>query len=92
MNDFTDEIYECLGTLAGIDTPNVNLRDNGFAWNAMEAFVAAGLGKHGVFPFRVWPDGTVQAVEDGAPHSHMSDDFVVVFAASEGDALLRSPQ
>ena len=92
MNDFTDEIYECLSTLAGIDTHNVNLRDHSDAWNAMEAFAAAVLAEHGVFPFRVWPDGTVQAVEDGAPYSHMSDDFVVVFAASEGDALLRSPQ
>lgn len=37
--------------------------------------------------FRVWPDGTVQAVEDGPPHSHMSDDFQTVFALCEDDAV-----
>ncbi len=36
--------------------------------------------------FRVWPDGTVQAVEDSAPYSWMSDDFAVVRAADEADA------
>lgn len=37
--------------------------------------------------WRVWPDGTVQAVEDGPPHSHMSDDYQTVFALCEEDAL-----
>lgn len=37
-------------------------------------------------PWRVWPDGTVQAVEDGAPYSHMSDDYAVVCAGSEEEA------
>jgi len=37
--------------------------------------------------FRVWPDGTVQAVEDGEPYSHMSDDFQTVFALCEDDAV-----
>ena len=37
--------------------------------------------------FRVWPDGTVQCVEDGGPHSHMSDDFATVFAYTEDEAV-----
>lgn len=36
--------------------------------------------------FRVWPDGTVQACEAGPPYSHMSDDYVTVFALCEDDA------
>lgn len=36
--------------------------------------------------FRVWPDGTVQAVDDGEPHSWMSDDFLLAWAETEGDA------
>lgn len=36
--------------------------------------------------FRVWPDGTVQAVEDGEPYSHMSDDYAVVWAYDEDEA------
>lgn len=36
--------------------------------------------------FRVWPDGTVQAVEDGEPYSWMSDDFMLVWAYSEDEA------
>jgi hypothetical protein len=42
------------------------------------------------FQYRVWPDGTVQAVENGPPHSHMSDDFVLVWAADEEEALFLS--
>lgn len=38
--------------------------------------------------FRVWPDGTAQALEDGVePYSWMSDDFAVVKATSEQHAL-----
>jgi hypothetical protein len=37
--------------------------------------------------WRVWPDGTVQCVEDGPPHSHMSDDFMLVRAEDESTAL-----
>ncbi len=37
--------------------------------------------------FRVWPDGTVQCTEDGAPHSWMSDDYRVVEAIDESRAL-----
>lgn len=37
--------------------------------------------------FRVWADGTVQAVEDGEPYSWMSDDFMVVWAYSDEEAL-----
>jgi hypothetical protein len=33
--------------------------------------------------YRVWPDGTVQMVEDGAPYSWMSDDYRLVLAADE---------
>ncbi len=36
--------------------------------------------------FRVWPDGTVQSFDD-APHSHKSDDFAVMWAYSEEEAL-----
>ncbi len=38
--------------------------------------------------YRVWPDGTVQATEDGEPYSWMSDDFMVIRAADEDEALL----
>ena len=41
-------------------------------------------------PYRVWPDGTVQAKEDSPAYSHMSDDYLVVYADDEDDALLRS--
>jgi predicted 2-oxoglutarate/Fe(II)-dependent dioxygenase YbiX len=37
--------------------------------------------------FRVWPDGTVQAVEDGEPYAHMSDDYQLVWAMDEDLAL-----
>ncbi|WP_287278687.1 hypothetical protein [Ralstonia sp.] len=36
--------------------------------------------------YRVWPDGTVQAVEDGESYPWMSDDFAVVWASDEIDA------
>ncbi|AVO43454.1 hypothetical protein [Simplicispira suum] len=36
--------------------------------------------------YRVWPDGTLQAVGDGAPYSWMSDDFVLISAADEESA------
>ena len=36
---------------------------------------------------RVWPDGTVQSSEDGAPYSWMSDDFMTIHAADEDEAL-----
>lgn len=41
----------------------------------------------GLAAFRVWPDDTVQAVDDGAPYSWLSDDFLVVQAADEEAAL-----
>ena len=37
--------------------------------------------------YRVWPDGTVQSSEDGEPYSWMSDDFMVIHAADEDEAL-----
>ena len=37
--------------------------------------------------YRVWPDGTVQAKEDGPAYSHMSDDYLVVQAEDDDDAL-----
>ena len=37
--------------------------------------------------FRVWPDGTVQDIEDGDPYDWMSDDYVLVFAATPEEAL-----
>ena len=40
--------------------------------------------------FRVWPDGTVQAVEDGPPHEWMSDDFMRVWAYNEDEALAKA--
>ena len=42
-----------------------------------------------VFTWRVWPDSTVQAVEDGDPHAWMSDDYMLIDAADEEDALAR---
>lgn len=36
--------------------------------------------------YRVWPDGTVQATEDGEPYSWMSDDFAVIRAGSPEEA------
>lgn len=42
----------------------------------------------GLITHRVWPDGTVQSTEDGAPYSWMSDDFLLVNAVSEEQALL----
>ncbi len=36
--------------------------------------------------YRVWPDGTVQATEDGEPYSWMSDDFMEVDAMDEDEA------
>lgn len=36
--------------------------------------------------YRVWPDGTVQSLEDGEPYSWMSDDYEVVDAHSEEEA------
>lgn len=38
--------------------------------------------------YRVWPDGTVQDVEEGDPYSWMSDDYQLVLAGSEEDAAL----
>jgi hypothetical protein len=42
------------------------------------------------FSYRVWPDGTVQCVEDGEPYGWLSDDYRVVMAADEADALALS--
>lgn len=36
--------------------------------------------------YRVWADGTVQAVDSGEPYHWMSDDFMVVLALDERDA------
>lgn len=33
-----DAAYDCLSALAGVDTHDVNLRDHGEAWAAIEAF------------------------------------------------------
>lgn len=38
--------------------------------------------------YRVWPDGTVQDVDEGEPYPWMSDDFLLVIAPDE-DAALR---
>lgn len=35
-----DAAYACLSALAGVDTDDVNLRDHGEAWAAIEAFAA----------------------------------------------------
>ena len=37
--------------------------------------------------YRVWPDGTVQSVEEGAAYTWMSDDYMRVEATSEDEAL-----
>ena len=41
--------------------------------------------------YRVWPDGTVQSLEDReAPYSWMSDDFLIISAQSEEDAFFKA--
>ena len=42
--------------------------------------------------YRVWPDGTVQAVGDGQAYAWMSDDFRVVQASSPEEALVLSEE
>lgn len=37
--------------------------------------------------FRVWPDGTTQLVEDGPPYDFMSDDYMIVTAYDDEDAV-----
>jgi len=37
--------------------------------------------------FRVWPDGTVQSLEEGGPYDWMSDDYGLVWANSPEEAL-----
>ena len=39
--------------------------------------------------FRVWPDGTVQYVDEGYPwpYSYMSDDYSTVWAYNEAEAI-----
>ena len=46
-----------------------------------------GSGVYDYLTFRVWPDGTVQCTEDGPPHSHMSDDYMLVTAQTEEEAI-----
>lgn len=41
--------------------------------------------------FRVWPDGTVQDYDE-SPYLWMSDDFQVVWAGNEEEALQRAAQ
>lgn len=36
--------------------------------------------------YRVWPDGTVQDVEDGPAYTFMSDDFMLVEAETAEEA------
>ena len=37
--------------------------------------------------YRVWPDGIVQDVEDGEAYPWMSDDYILIDAVDEEDAL-----
>lgn len=37
--------------------------------------------------YRIWQNGTIQDVQDGEPHSWASDDFMVVVAGNEVQAL-----
>lgn len=39
--------------------------------------------------YRVWPDGTIQCVEDGEAYTWMSDDFIVVRAQCEDEAMIK---
>ena len=41
--------------------------------------------------YRVWPDGTVQELSD-EPYSWMSDDYLVVDAEDECDAVVKANQ
>lgn len=36
--------------------------------------------------FRIWPDGTIQEVDQDPPYNFMSDDFILIEAFSETDA------
>lgn len=40
--------------------------------------------------YRVWPDGTVQEVDEADAYSYKSDDFVTIEAFDEEDALVRA--
>lgn len=40
--------------------------------------------------YRVWPDGTVQEVDEADAYSHKSDDFITIEALDEEDALFRA--
>lgn len=45
---------------------------------------------YGQVQFRVWPDGTIQCVEDGdQPYPWMSDDYTTVWAQHEEEALAK---
>jgi hypothetical protein len=46
-----------------------------------------GMGFYDEEPFRVWPGGAAQRVEDGPPNSWMSDDYAIVFARDEEHAV-----
>ncbi|MCL2874732.1 MAG: hypothetical protein FWF12_00260 [Betaproteobacteria bacterium] len=37
--------------------------------------------------YRVWPDGTVQSVDDGSAFDWMSDDYAIINANSEEEAI-----
>lgn len=37
--------------------------------------------------YRVWPDGTTQLVEDGPPYEFMSDDYIIIAAYDDADAV-----
>ena len=43
--------------------------------------------KLGQVLFRVWPDGTVQCRDDGEANPWMSDDYFLVWAYDEEEAL-----
>lgn len=47
--------------------------------------LALGAGEVNHNAFRVWPDGTVQEWDE-VPYSHMSDDFIKVWAENADEA------
>lgn len=62
-----------------------------FDWaGALYQKVGAWLFDRQMSTFAVWPDGTVQNLDEGEPHFWMTDDFKVVRAMDEGDALIEA--
>ncbi|ABM57179.1 hypothetical protein [Verminephrobacter eiseniae] len=65
---------------------NMDGRRSMWAQLLVSASASSPVGNDEQLTYRVWPDGTAQATEDGEPYSWMSDDFIVIHAADEDKA------